>query len=212
MSAPIQDKLYNEYEFSALISQGTFDENGNESFLQKAKLGEAKMHEVITNEIRPNLDIAPANIYLSRAEPKLMSQMMREHKLKTALNEVRDQYDYVIIDSPPSLGLLTINALVAAEQVIIPVPCDVEGLVGLKLLLETINEIKAQANPDLSVLGIVVTRYENHPREQSAVQDGAKAVIAKPFGGNELIAAIARLIGPPEKSPISQDGVLPACT
>ena len=123
-------------------------------------LGEAKMSEVIIQQVRPNLDIVPANIHLSRAEPKLLGMMMREHKLKNALNEVRDQYDFTFIDCPPSLGLLTINALVAADRVIIPVPCDIEGLVGLKLLLETINEIKAQANPNLSVLGIVVTRYD----------------------------------------------------
>ena len=126
----------------------------------KVLLDQVRMSEAIIHQVRPNLDITPANIYLSRAEPKLMGKMMREHKLRSALDEVRGQYDFIIIDSPPSLGLLTINALVAAEQVIIPVPCDVEGLVGLKLLVETINEIKAQANQGLSILGIVVTRYD----------------------------------------------------
>ena len=116
------------------------------------------IHDVI-HRIRPNLDVVPSNIDLATAEFELISAIGREYILKEALAPVREQYDYVLIDVPPSLGLLTINALSAADQVIIPLQCEYLALRGMRFLLDTISRIQAKINPHLQVRGILGTMY-----------------------------------------------------
>ena len=130
-------------------------------------MGEASLREV-TISVRLNVDVAPANIYLSAAEFQLINKHRREDKLKNALQPAKDNYDYILIDCPPSLGLLTVNALSAADQVLIPMSCDFYSMVGVTLLLDTIREIQVEVNPKLVVLGILATRYDArtlHARE-----------------------------------------------
>jgi chromosome partitioning protein len=113
----------------------------------------------IIHPLRPNLDIVPSNIDLAAAEVELVSAIGREYVLKEALDPVRDQYDYVLIDAPPSLGLLTINALTAADEVIIPLQCEYLALRGMRFLLETIQKVKTKLNPELKIRGILGTMY-----------------------------------------------------
>jgi chromosome partitioning protein len=112
---------------------------------------------VITDKSRP--DLVPANIDLAAAEVELVAEIGRERILADALRPVRDRYDFVLVDCPPSLGLLTINALVAADEVLIPLQCEYLAMRGLGLLLRTIERVKAKLNPELHVAGILVTMY-----------------------------------------------------
>jgi chromosome partitioning protein len=105
------------------------------------------------------LDLVPANIDLAAAEIELAAEMGRERILTEALQPVEKQYDFILIDCPPSLGLLTINALVAAGEVLIPLQCEYLAMRGMNLLLRTMDRVKAKLNPNLEVAGILVTMY-----------------------------------------------------
>ena len=102
----------------------------------------------------------PASQALAGATVELVSMEEREYRLKNSLNPLRMNYDYILIDCPPSLGLLTINALAAADHVIIPVQCEYYALEGLGQLLHTVNLIREGLNPDLQVMGVLLTMYD----------------------------------------------------
>ncbi len=130
-------------------------------------LGTARLADVVVG-VEPGLDLAPANIHLAAAELQLVNMNRREDKLRNALRPVRDQYDYVLVDCPPSFGLLTVNALSAADSVLIPMTCDYYTMLGVRLLLDTVREIQEEVNPSLTVEGILPTRYDArtlHARE-----------------------------------------------
>lgn len=107
-----------------------------------------------------NLTIVPATIQLAGAEVELVSMMSREYRLKSALDEVKAKYDYIIMDCPPSLGLLTINALTAADGVIVPIQCEYYALEGLSQLLDTVNLVKKHLNKSLEIAGVLLTMYD----------------------------------------------------
>ena len=116
----------------------------------------------------PNLDIVPSNIDLAAAEIELISAIGREYILRDALAQVRDQYAYILIDTPPSLGLLTINALTASTDVLIPLQCEYLALRGIRTLLKTIEQVQKKLNPELRIMGILGTMYNSrtiHARE-----------------------------------------------
>ena len=118
--------------------------------------------------VRERLHVAPANIDLSAAELELVAAIAREYVLREALTPIRDDYAFVLIDTPPSLGLLTVNALTAADGVIIPLQCEYLAMRALRLLLNTINTVKAKLNRELRILGILPTMYDTrtiHSRE-----------------------------------------------
>src|SRR4029078_3176975 len=108
----------------------------------------------------PNLSIAPANIALAKVEAKLVGEIDGLYRLKDALAPIRDAYEYIVIDTPPTLGLITVNALVAATHVLIPIQSSYFALEGTDDLLETIDRVKARANPELQILGAVITLYD----------------------------------------------------
>jgi chromosome partitioning protein len=126
----------------------------------------------MTDIIRPtsmkNVDVAPASIELSKAEMDLFSEMNRERALKDALRPAQSTYDYILIDCPPSLGLLTTNALAAADAVLIPLQSDYLAMRGAELLLATIEKVRRKLNPKLELLGVLVTMYDgrtSHSRD-----------------------------------------------
>ena len=133
-------------------------------------------------------DVLPSAQSLAGATVELVSMEERESRLKKALNSVRTNYDYILIDCPPSLGLLTINGLVAAERVIIPVQCEYYALEGLSQLLKTIDLVRAGLNPDLQVLGVALTMYDK--RNQLARQ--VVNEVFKNFPGRVFDAIIPR--------------------
>ncbi|AFN75735.1 ParA family chromosome partitioning protein [Melioribacter roseus P3M-2] len=130
--------------------------------------------ESIINSYMPFLDILPSNINLVGAEVELVSLENREHLLKNALQEVEEKYDFIFIDCPPSLGLLTLNALVAADSVLIPVQCEYFALEGLGQLLNTINIVKKSFNPELSIEGVLLTMFDKRLRLSQQVVDEVK--------------------------------------
>jgi chromosome partitioning protein len=108
----------------------------------------------------PGLDLVPSNIDLSAAEVQLVSEVAREQTLLRVLASVRDEYDYILIDCQPSLGLLTVNALTAAQGVVIPLECEFFSLRGVALLVDTIDKVKERLNPSLEIDGILATMYD----------------------------------------------------
>ncbi len=129
--------------------------------------GSKRINDIIIPNIRPSLDLAPSNIRLSDMELTLVNLRFREYKLKRAIEPILHRYDYVLLDCPPSLGLLTVNALIAASEVLIPMASEFYSMLGVSLLIKTIQTIKGEANPDLRVLGIIHTHHKRtlHARE-----------------------------------------------
>ncbi len=130
-------------------------------------MGATKLADILV-QVEDRVWLAPANIHLSAAELQLVNTNRREDKLRNALRPLRNAYTYVLIDCPPSFGLLTVNALSAADSVLIPMTCDYYTLLGVGLLLETVAEIQNEVNPELTIEGILATRYDArtiHARE-----------------------------------------------
>lgn len=130
--------------------------------------------ELIIETENPNLDILPSHIDLVGAELEMINLPNREHMLKFALDKVRDDYDFIIIDCSPSLGLITVNALTAADSVIIPVQCEYFALEGLGKLLNTIKIVQGRLNPSLEIEGILLTMYDTRLRLANQVVEEVK--------------------------------------
>lgn len=127
------------------------------------------VRECIQRTTSPNLDIMPSHIDLVAAEIELVDKERREYMLKEALKEIKNDYDYIIIDCAPSLGLITINALTAADSVIIPIQCEYFALEGLGKLLNTIKNVQRIHNPDLDIEGLLLTMYDSRLRLSNQV-------------------------------------------
>lgn len=123
-------------------------------------LNDTPLHEVIIPDVAPGLDLVPATINLAGAEVELVSEMARENRLKDTLGSLRGKYDYILIDCPPSLGLLTVNALVASDKLIIPIQCEFYALEGVTKLLDSMKRVKSRLNPSLDIFGILLTMYD----------------------------------------------------
>lgn len=135
---------------------------------------EASAAEAIIHTDNPNLDLIPAQIDLVAVEIELVDKEKREHMLKASLQAVKDQYDYILIDCAPSLGLITLNALTAADSVIIPIQCEYFALEGLGKLLNTIKSVQNIHNPDLDIEGLLLTMYDSRLRLSNQVVDEVK--------------------------------------
>lgn len=135
-------------------------------------------------------DILPSAPSLAGATVELVSMDERETRLKKVLNSIRTNYDYIIIDCPPSLSLLTVNALAASERVIIPVQCEYYALEGLSQLLETIELVRNSINPDLQVLGVLLTMYDRRNQLSNQVMNE----VHKNFPGRVFDAVIPRTV------------------
>jgi chromosome partitioning protein len=159
--------------------------------------GSKRITDIIIPRIRPNLDLAPSNIRLSDMELTLVNLRFREYKLKRALEPVLDRYDYILLDCPPSLGLLTVNALIAANQVLIPMASEYYSMLGVSLLIKTIETIKREANPELAIVGIIHTHHKRtiHAREVVARTKtelgGDMRVFAQPINDSTRFAEAA---------------------
>jgi chromosome partitioning protein len=133
-------------------------------------MGYCDIKETICSTNIPGLDIVPSTVHLSGAEVELVPMMAREYRLKEALNSVVHEYDYIFIDCPPSIGLLTLNALAAAKEIIVPVQCEFFAMEGLSQLFQTINLVKKNLNPELSIGGILLTMYDSRTRLSGSVE------------------------------------------
>ena len=155
---------------------------------------EVDVHDVILQTPVEGLDLLPANIDLSAAEVQLVSEVAREQTLRRVLTKVRHDYDMILIDCAPSLGLLTVNALTASDQVIMPLECEFFALRGIALLTDTITKVQDRLNPELEILGILGTMYDSrtlHARE-------VLARVVEAFGDMVFHTVIRRTVKFPE--------------
>jgi len=135
-------------------------------------MGEKTIIEVLTKSDEGGYDLLPANADLIGAEVGLLEELAREIRLRNAIDEIKENYDFIFIDCPPSLNMLTVNALVAATSVIIPMQCEYYALEGLSALLESIEKIRKYLNPGLKIEGLLRTMYD--PRNNLAIQVSAQ--------------------------------------
>lgn len=147
------------------------NKNQRELCIYNALLGDAEISAIIEPVEIENVYVVPATIQLAGAEIELVSAFSRERKLKSILAPVQTDFDFVIIDCPPSLGLLTINALTAADGLIIPIQCEYYALEGLSKLLDSVRLVKTHLNPELDVFGVVMTMYDSRTRLAQQVVD-----------------------------------------
>jgi chromosome partitioning protein len=142
--------------------------------IYRAIIGDATIEQVITRTEVPMLDLVPGHPDLIGAEIELLDMEQRELVVKKALAGIRERYPYTIIDCPPSLGLLTVNALAASDFVIIPLQCEYYALEGLVFLLKTISIIKKQLNPELEILGVLLTMFDRRNNLSFRVMEEAR--------------------------------------
>ncbi|MDQ4420602.1 AAA family ATPase [Sphingobium sp. DEHP117] len=140
-------------------------------------MGEASLAEAVLHSRVPKLDIITATQDLSGAEIELIDVAERTHRLKNALDSAAAQWDICLIDCPPSLGLLTVNALVAAQSLLVPLQCEFFALEGLSQLLTTVERIRGRFNPDLSIMGVALTMYDRRNRLTDQVADDVRACL-----------------------------------
>ena len=135
----------------------------DKEFLEKTVydmiIGESDIEEVLQKETMENLDVLPTNIDLSAAEIELIDVENKEFIVRNSIQKIRDNYDFVIIDCPPSLSMLTINAMTTADSVLVPIQCEYYALEGLSQLIHTVELVKDRLNPDLEIEGVVFTMY-----------------------------------------------------
>ena len=172
-----------------------FDSQGNMSSgvgLSKDKptiyelmAGQASAEQVIRHTLVDNLDAIPASIDLSGAAIELVGQKERDFFLKRSLEPVKNKYDYILIDCPPSLGILTLNGLAAADAVLIPMQCEYFALEGISLLLQTVKKVQKSINPSLTIGGIFFTMYDSRTRLAQEVVTQVKA-----YFGNSVFNTI----------------------
>ncbi|CAA7599814.1 P-loop containing nucleoside triphosphate hydrolase [Acididesulfobacillus acetoxydans] len=148
-------------------------------------INEVALDRVILKTDVKNLKLVPARIELAGAEIELVSLMSRESRLQAALLKAEKEYDFILIDCPPSLGLLTLNALTAADYVLIPIQCEYYALEGLSLLMNTLNRVRKHLNPHLAVLGALLTMFDG--RTNLAIQVVEEV---KRFFGNKVFQTI----------------------
>ena len=164
------------------------DKQQAEKTIYHALLGEVEVSEIIQKTNTPNLEIVPANTDLTGAEIELVSAFAREIKLKGVLDTIRDQYDYILIDCPPSLGLLTVNSLTAADAVLIPLQCEFYAMEGMSQLMQTIRLIQRDLNKDLKLFGILLTMFDSRNNLSHQVADE----IRTHFDGRVFEAVVPR--------------------
>ncbi len=159
-----------------------FDKRDIKKCVYDNLINEVPMQETIRETAYDNLALVPATIQLAGAEIELVSLMNREGRLKNALERVKHEYDYVLIDCPPSLGLLTINALTAASSVIIPIQCEFYALEGVTMLMNTIQLVQRNLNPALKLEGVVMTMFDSRTNlAQDVVEEVKKYFTSKMY-------------------------------
>ncbi|WP_380784647.1 ParA family protein [Sphingomonas sp. R86521] len=142
-------------------------------------VGETSIDDAVVHSRVPRLDVVPATVDLSGAEIELVDFDARTHRLDRAMKSARGNWDIVLIDCPPSLGLLTINAMVAADSLLVPLQCEFFALEGLSQLLSTVERIRQRFNPGLSILGVALTMYDRRNRLTDQVSADVRAVLGK---------------------------------
>ena len=151
------------------------DKDAIENSVYELLLGEAEVEDCVQKEVIENLSVIGSNINLSAAEIELIGQDEKEYILQKAITPIRDQYDFVIIDCPPSLSMLTINSMCLADTVLVPIQCEYYPLEGLTQLIHTINLVQDRLNPSLEIEGVVFTMYDARTNLSLQVVENVKS-------------------------------------
>jgi len=165
-------------------------EKGSERNIYEALIGMRSAADTIVKTVIEGLDVIPSDLQLAGAEIEMVELDNREQRLKVVINSVRDNYDYVLVDCPPSLGMLTINALVAADSVLIPIQCEYYALEGVSQLMGTFQLVKQSINPELKIQGVLLSMFDGRTNLSLQVQDE----VQKYFGNSVYRAVIPRSI------------------
>ena len=181
-----------------------FDKQHIQPSLYAVLLQDMPLRDILLPTARPQLALAPSAPALAGAEVDLVSELGREYRLRDALAAVRDEYDFVLIDCPPSLSLLTLNGLVAAHGVIVPMQCEYFALEGLSDLVNTIKQVHANLNPQLQIIGLLRVMYDPRITLQQQVSEQLKAH----FGAKVFDTVIPRNVRLAEAPSYGQPGVV----
>ena len=150
------------------------EKNELENTIYELILGECSIRDCIISNIIKNVSVVPSNVNLAAAEIELIGVDKKEYILKNEVDYVKDDYDFIIIDCPPSLNMLTINSMTTADSVLVPIQCEYYALEGLSQLIHTINLVKERLNPDLRIDGVVFTMYDSRTNLSMQVVDNVK--------------------------------------
>lgn len=151
------------------------DKNNTENTVYELMLGEASIDDCIYKSVMDDLDVIPSNVNLAGAEIDLIDIDDREYILKKIVNSLKEKYDFILLDCPPSLSMLTVNAMTAANTVLVPIQCEYYALEGLSQLIKTINLVKQKLNPELEIEGVVFTMYDARTNLSLQVVENVKA-------------------------------------
>ena len=151
------------------------EKNELENTIYELMLGDCSIEDCILKDVMENVSILPSNVNLAAAEIELIGVEKKEYILKNEVDWVRDRYDYIIIDCPPSLSLLTVNAMTTADSVLVPIQCEYYALEGLSQLIHTVNLVKERLNPDLEMEGVVFTMYDSRTNLSAQVVENVKS-------------------------------------
>ena len=150
------------------------DKNDLDNTIYELILGECAIRDCIIKDVIENVSILPSNVNLAAAEIELIGVEKKEYILKSEVDYIKDQYDYIMIDCPPSLSMLTINAMTTADTVLVPIQCEYYALEGLSQLIHTVNLVKERLNPDLDMEGVVFTMYDSRTNLSMQVVENVK--------------------------------------
>ncbi len=150
------------------------DKNDLENTIYELVLGECTISDCIIKSVVENVSVVPANVNLAAAEIELIGVEKKEYILKNEVDYVKDEYDYIIIDCPPSLNMLTINAMTTADSVLVPIQCEYYALEGLSQLIHTVNLVKERLNSRLKMEGVVFTMYDSRTNLSNQVVENVK--------------------------------------
>lgn len=155
------------------------EKNDLDNTVYELMLSECSIKECILNDVVDGVSIIPSNVNLAAAEIELIGVDRKEYILKREVEWIKDNYDYIIIDCPPSLSMLTINAMTTADTVLVPIQCEYYALEGLSQLIHTINLVKERLNPDLDIEGVVFTMYDSRTNLSMQVVENVKSNLSQ---------------------------------
>lgn len=179
------------------------EKNELENTIYELILGDCSIEDCILKEVFPNISILPSNVNLAAAEIELIGVEKKEYILKNEVDWVKDRFDFIIIDCPPSLSLLTVNAMTTADSVLVPIQCEYYALEGLSQLIHTINLVKERLNPDLDMDGVVFTMYDSRTNLSAQVVENVKSHLSQKVYGTLIPRNIRLAEAPSYGKPIN---------
>ena len=179
------------------------DKNNLEDTIYELILGECSIGDCIIKNVVENVSVLPANVNLAAAEIELIGIDKKEYILKKEVDYVKEEFDFIIIDCPPSLNMLTINAMTTADSVLVPIQCEYYALEGLSQLIHTINLVKERLNPDLDMEGVVFTMYDSRTNLSMQVVENVKSNLNQRIYGTLIPRNIRLAEAPSHGMPIN---------